>query len=298
MYAILFSRPSRKEATAMTLILSLAAPPFVVQVADRMVTAFDTGEVVRDNAIKLVLYDNRVTFAFTGLAQLEGVTTDRWLAQTLSVPARNNLGQVCKHVTEQATRAALRPEATRLKWWKRKLAFMGVGFTRSSPVAPWLPIAILISNFHGSDWQECDYRYDFSFYYKIHDSPSNNWGWGRIGASIGNDYHRVEKFLQTCRRRNAGPGAFATVFRHAIISVADLNKAVGQDVLVAAIPCPTAVGLYPFPITGNGTFDTALFHDWPATRTRGVLTSPLFAYPGVVAGPLQMVPTRQPESSD
>lgn len=68
----------------MTLVLTLAHPNYVVQVADRRVT---TDGVVFDSASnKSLIYLARnaiVTIGYCGLAYLQGIPTDEWIAQTL-----------------------------------------------------------------------------------------------------------------------------------------------------------------------------------------------------------------------
>jgi hypothetical protein len=82
------------------------------------------------------------------------------------------------------------------------------------------------------------------------------------------------------------------------MDVAAKSGKVGRDVLVTAIP-RLAADMKGILVTGSGmpgmpssTFP--MFFDWPAGRTNGLQTSPLFAYPGGVMDPVT-VSSRMPE---
>jgi hypothetical protein len=69
-----------------TLVLTAVAPNFVVQVSDRLVTDAGSGKVLDPVTNKTVIYLARnahVTIGYSGLAYIEGITTDRWIAQIL-----------------------------------------------------------------------------------------------------------------------------------------------------------------------------------------------------------------------
>jgi hypothetical protein len=68
----------------MTVILTLYSRFGIVQVGDRLVTA--KGAVVNPAANKTVIYaarDGIVSIGYTGLAALNGVPTDKWVAVRL-----------------------------------------------------------------------------------------------------------------------------------------------------------------------------------------------------------------------
>lgn len=69
----------------MTLVLSLLTPHYALQVSDRLVTR--SGSAFDPLANKSVIYHARdaiVTIGYSGLAYLEGVPTDKWIAQKLT----------------------------------------------------------------------------------------------------------------------------------------------------------------------------------------------------------------------
>lgn len=68
----------------MTLVLTLVTTRYVVQVADRLVTT--DGKRFDPTSNKSLIYLGRnaiVAIAYSGLAYLEGIPTDEWIAQTL-----------------------------------------------------------------------------------------------------------------------------------------------------------------------------------------------------------------------
>jgi hypothetical protein len=83
----------------MTLILSVITPEYVLQVGDRRLTDISSGRIVDEEAIKAVLFNNHISFSYTGLARLPrsasviaargGDPTDRaasfWLAEVLAL---------------------------------------------------------------------------------------------------------------------------------------------------------------------------------------------------------------------
>src|SRR5690348_1928072 len=101
-------------------------PGFVLQASDRRVTDLFTGTLMDSKTNKSIVLDNRVSFGYTGLAQLEGEETDWWLTTVLSaLPKDMVIGDVLSHVAQRAT------IATRKAWIpqaNRHLAFVGAGW--------------------------------------------------------------------------------------------------------------------------------------------------------------------------
>jgi hypothetical protein len=72
----------------MTLVISFATPAYLVQVSDRLVTQRfrDRTQVFDTYSNKAVLYGARDAFAafgYSGPAYIEGLNTDRWIAEML-----------------------------------------------------------------------------------------------------------------------------------------------------------------------------------------------------------------------
>jgi hypothetical protein len=68
----------------MTLVLSFGSSDFVVQVSDRRLTAYQPNKITYvDDVNKSVLYGDRISFAYTGLASICGQPTERFLMEKL-----------------------------------------------------------------------------------------------------------------------------------------------------------------------------------------------------------------------
>jgi hypothetical protein len=87
----------------MTLVVTFATPIYVIQVSDRLVTQrFQRGSRTSTEAFdvyanKAVLYAARdafVAFGYSGPAYIEGLTTDRWIAQLLHGEPVAPLGEI------------------------------------------------------------------------------------------------------------------------------------------------------------------------------------------------------------
>lgn len=110
----------------MTLIGTLASSSVVVQVSDRRISLLHSDgsiELRDDLTNKAVLYENRATLAFTGLAKLENETTDLWIAQRLaSTPNLNDgLEKLTSDLTTLFRRRPYRgqPHSIVITGWKR-----------------------------------------------------------------------------------------------------------------------------------------------------------------------------------
>ena len=114
----------------MTLIVSLATPHYVLQVSDRRITNLNTGEPMDSATNKVVIFHGRVAFGFTGLATLEGRSTDIWLTEFLSdhVRIETPLQEISAKLAERA-KLALSKSKTPEK--SRHLAFVAAG---------WMPV--------------------------------------------------------------------------------------------------------------------------------------------------------------
>ena len=87
----------------MTLVLTFVSPRYVMQVADRLVTITKGGKRFDPASNKSLIYLARnaiVTIGYSGLAYLDGIPTDEWIAQTLwgkDLP-RHDDGRAVGHV--------------------------------------------------------------------------------------------------------------------------------------------------------------------------------------------------------
>jgi hypothetical protein len=68
----------------LTLILAQASRLFSLQVSDRLVTRGNTSfDAMSNKNVLFIARDAIMAFGYTGLAYLEGVSTDQWIAETL-----------------------------------------------------------------------------------------------------------------------------------------------------------------------------------------------------------------------
>jgi hypothetical protein len=125
----------------MTQILTCLTQRHIVQVSDRRLTDLRTGDPVDDEACKAVIFANRASFGFTGLAHLKPERrgrTDLWLVSQLE-GACDDVDQAVERVRAAATERF------------RSLTHLGPGSKRHSFVmAGWRssyePFAATISN--------------------------------------------------------------------------------------------------------------------------------------------------------
>src|SRR4051812_40581282 len=86
----------------MTLVLSLATPQYVVQVADRRISHLSSGTIMPD-ANKSVMLCNRMAFAYTGMAVLESQPTSTWLWNVIQeLKDRCSTSDVVRHIAKRA----------------------------------------------------------------------------------------------------------------------------------------------------------------------------------------------------
>lgn len=126
----------------MTLVLSCIAPEYAVQVSDRCLTDLRTGIAVEQEANKAVVLSNRVAFAYTGLARIEGKPTDIWLRDAL-VP-HQSIGGAVQVIVDEATRAFRGIAGPQCR---KHQAFVGAGWARFPHLGRALrPFGVTISN--------------------------------------------------------------------------------------------------------------------------------------------------------
>lgn len=93
----------------MTLIINLATPDFVLQVADTLLTWPD-GTKATDESVKSTIVHSKtakLAVAYTGLALVDNVRTDKWLAKELTAFAswERDSAEVVAFLKERLTRA-------------------------------------------------------------------------------------------------------------------------------------------------------------------------------------------------
>jgi hypothetical protein len=128
----------------MTLILSVITPHFVIQASDRRVTTVQGEQVVNidDDRNKAIFVADRLTFAMTGAADIDGDTIGFFAAQL----SRNlSQGKPVEIALAEAGTMCGQYLAQRADRTSAFLAFVGVGWTDIPPAAR-SPIAMWTSN--------------------------------------------------------------------------------------------------------------------------------------------------------
>jgi hypothetical protein len=217
----------------MTLILSLAAPQFVVQVCDRRVTEFDTSKLVTDEAIKMVAFGNQIVFSFTGLAVIERKKTDQWLQDELVGLPTTSVFDACKHIAARATEAFRRNPCPH-KY--KSHAFVGVGFAGELPDL--VPMIARVSNFHDSRGQSFEEAQDIFVcnFFRIRDGTET---WIPTGCDLTpKEYFSWCRQMRRIARKTADVELRIKVMTDVIRQVSRRlnNKWVGKSVLAAALP--------------------------------------------------------------
>lgn len=128
----------------MTLIISVITHSYVIQASDRRLTMLQDGEVVghEDARNKAIFVAERMSFAMTGIADIDGDTVEfftarlaHFLATGLDLDgALNAVGGILgQYVAQHASLSG------------QRLAFLGVGWT-AVPPAPRSPLLMWVSN--------------------------------------------------------------------------------------------------------------------------------------------------------
>jgi len=89
----------------MTLILSCLTPKMVFQVSDRRLTLHSDAEAIGDDDRNKAVFVGRVSFGYTGLANIGAVRTDDWLAKVISQGPTWDMMAVAERIRTAATEA-------------------------------------------------------------------------------------------------------------------------------------------------------------------------------------------------
>jgi hypothetical protein len=132
----------------MTLVLACLTENLVVVGADRRLTTLP-GELHDDYASKMLIFQGRAAFAYTGLATLDGRPTDEWLADELR--QHTHLEPLFESLSTRATLALARSASP-----DKRFAVLAVGWVTFRRRTPRLPTVVIASNFWNSSsgWEQ------------------------------------------------------------------------------------------------------------------------------------------------
>ncbi len=217
----------------MTMILNIASPEFVAQVSDRRLTSVANGKISLhdDNANKQTVFCNQMTFAYTGLANIEGKRTDIWLSETIA--PYSNLEDAKNAIKDKATEAFSRMK--QLSPEIKRHAFVSVGWTRSSGSRVVRGIKYRISNCHDDSGKVVPRARSKFHVGEIICEPDK---YGVV--ETGNRMNQPEMLKLKCEidrlAVNLQPGPVLRLFVEAIRAVAERDATVGRNLLAVVIP--------------------------------------------------------------
>ena len=217
----------------MTLVLTAACRDHVFLVADRRLTVL--GKLQDDNRNKATVYENRLAFGYSGLADIDGQPTDLWLAEQLAGIGKPLLETLAKRATD--TWKSLSPH---LSADARRHAFVMVGWGRDPARRP-VPVVATISNaldVNGSWLAHATPTFLVERYLL---KPRHRWGLFRpVGAGVGPhelaDLHRrLRSSLKRVTRRVPAILALGDTIRQ----VAARDPTVGSSLVGVVLPVPS-----------------------------------------------------------
>jgi hypothetical protein len=237
---------------------------------------WDDGRVADDDANKVVLYDWRVAFGYTGLAKLGKKRTDQWLTEILGLKQSRSLPMALRQISDAAAMAVKAYPKD-----KRFLAFAGIGWTHERPGNS-RPVFCRVSNFH-DDSGRCLPVTAESFSTQIRflkaDERFHAVATGQIVPPqlVKNLTTRMRQLL---KGQATSVRTVAAMVR-AVRSTALSNKWVGQSLLSVCIPQPDTKNSRRLRLgTGPSTMDHPTFEYWPADLWDGVSHGPNVVVPG------------------
>jgi hypothetical protein len=203
---------------------------------------------VEDKTIKNVFYCGHWAFSYTGLAEIEGKGTDDWLVDALPTRSKDWIEIITQKATE-AFRKVNWPQVS------KRHAFAAVGWLKKEATGPFLPAALLISNYHGPQGEELDEaRDEFTAGGKIlpqHRAFLIN----SVGQPVTPERRtELSRNINRCIEKGTGPTEVLRLMVETIRQTAQHNEAVGKNMLALSLPKESA-GKPSMALSGDGTAD-------------------------------------------
>lgn len=221
----------------MTLVLSCVARDLVVSVADRRVTWISgplAGTTATDKQNKAVVICDLLAFAYTGLAQVGNLPTDRWLLELAARVVPFDPQAVCETIASEAT-----TQFRTISGVDKRHAFLGVGWATFASHGDLCPYAVAISN-----------ALDPSGKWKSKPTPTfaitvlplsvkRAFAIASVGQPLrADDVQAMRRTLKEATRRKIAPVEYVRTLANAIWRVADRNSAVGRNLNAVYLPRP------------------------------------------------------------
>ena len=225
----------------MTLLITCLTPEYLVQISDRRLTRLD-GTLYDDESNKAVFYLPGMVFAYTGLAEVNGIRTDEWLTSILEP------GLDLRRLTDSIAQKATRKFAT-VRSPYRHLAIVGGFWVRTGESTNQAGFCV-ISNFYGirpGDGKfgplptaSSEFRAFISM--KSPEIPFAVFGAGQpLSKRQINQLKRFgRRYVRSTsgRPRSFGANGLCGYVSHLFRTVADTNAAVGRSLMQTILPNP------------------------------------------------------------
>jgi hypothetical protein len=206
----------------MTLILTCLTPNYLMQVSDRRLSTPVLRKPVGD-VNKAVVWNSTLILAFTGIAQVEGQSTDSWAAQAMMRPDRS----IPKAVDDLGRAAARVPELRKVP-----LAIVGACYSTVGKEKTLTPSIVTVSNFlneYGEPVGIGPWRYSG---YVTDNEGAYVWAHG-----VHLPMERRLALAKTIKAKAmAKPRYAADVLSGAVVQVSERDRTVSSDVLVSCLP--------------------------------------------------------------
>lgn len=283
----------------LTLVLNLLTPRHVIQVSDRRLVWLRNGSAERhdDEKNKAVLWCGRLTFAYTGLAELgQERRTDLWLATRLSkiqgradsdpAPDVKDQGYLLRSLAQDSTEYFAGPRISQFPPTLRRHAFVAVGWATFQGESDFSPYLALVSNFHDSAWKELAEPTD-EFHLRLRRLQHDQAGFVLpIGHAI--SQNEINTLADDLSLADDDPLALVAALGEKIRAVASTTNTVGRGLMANVLPRDSVsagqtehMALLGRPTDGHPTFLYVPANDDP----QGVFYGPVFVCGGsVVSG--------------
>lgn len=206
--------------------------------SDRRVT-FTDGRIADDARNKGVSFAGTYAVSYSGLASLDDIPTDAWLAVALAAADPGDPFMSLANATNGAMRRSKAPEM------HKKIAFVAVGWKviRNQ----FVPSYVVVTNAARANG---DWRFFEDGKFKVWEGelepPEDKeleigelTVFGSIGARVPRViYKRVDRLLRSASKKRTGPTTIAQILADGVRDVAKREKTVGNDLLVMIVPRP------------------------------------------------------------
>ena len=214
------------------MILGAMTADFVVMVADRRLTYSETGKVFTDHENKVVVLAEEMILGYTGLGDLGGMPTDRWVTEALHGK------QPEEYLTALVDSANAAINRVRVSRHLKRHAFLLMGWSWA-PDAPvdYLPLTVLISNYHdelGNPQTVASPR----FHVYAHElGRHRSWVYSVGRQLMMRERVALQRTITRYLHSNPGrPHGIVDLLARTVLSVAARDPGVGSELMMTCFP--------------------------------------------------------------